>query len=179
MAYDQKNQAGRGPKQKTGAGIPSALLQQTPATGEEQGVELEKPAVTDEKEGTPVSPPQHPGFDKSYFGKGFQASTEEGGDVANVLNERTYNEGREKQIAWEANNKFPKADDRLTGRYTGKYRINQINDDGSYTLSPKDGFRSDESTISRRDMRLSLMHDTYVPKITKKGRNDKVYGPDA
>ena len=29
MAYDQKNQAGRGPKQKTGAGVPSALLQQT------------------------------------------------------------------------------------------------------------------------------------------------------
>ncbi len=29
MAYDQKNQAGRGPKQKTGAGIPSALLQRT------------------------------------------------------------------------------------------------------------------------------------------------------
>ncbi len=30
MPYDQKNQAGRGPKQKTGAGVPSALLQQAP-----------------------------------------------------------------------------------------------------------------------------------------------------
>ena len=150
MAYDQKNQAGRGPKQKTGAGIPSALLQETPA-------------VTDEKEGTN----QHPGFDQSYHGKGFQASTEEGSDVANVLNERTYNEEVKTAKAWEATNKFPKADDRLTGRYTKKYRINQINKDGSYTLSPKDDFRSNQSTISRRDMKLSLMNDTYVPNIVK------------
>jgi len=37
MAYDQKNQAGRGPKQKTGAGVPSALLQQTEVTDEKSG----------------------------------------------------------------------------------------------------------------------------------------------
>ena len=37
MAYDQKNQAGRGPKQKTGAGVPSALLQQTEVTDEKKG----------------------------------------------------------------------------------------------------------------------------------------------
>ena len=84
-----------------------------------------------------------------------------------VLNRRAYDEGRKEQIAWEANNEFPKQGDRLTGRHTSKYRINQINKDGSYTLSPKDDFRSNQSTISRRDMRLSLMNDMYVPKIVK------------
>ena len=37
MAYDQKNQAGRGPMMKTGKGVPSVLLQQTPATDEKEG----------------------------------------------------------------------------------------------------------------------------------------------
>jgi hypothetical protein len=37
MAYDQKNQAGRGPMMKTGKGVPSVLLQQTPATDEKKG----------------------------------------------------------------------------------------------------------------------------------------------
>ncbi len=37
MAYDQKNQAGRGPMMKTGKGVPSALLQQTPVTDEKEG----------------------------------------------------------------------------------------------------------------------------------------------
>tara|TARA_B110000285_G_scaffold19917_1_gene19360 strand:- start:2350 stop:2850 length:501 start_codon:yes stop_codon:yes gene_type:complete len=120
------------------------------------------PAVEDEKEGTA----RHPGFEQSYYGRGFQASGEESG-VVDVLNRRAYDEGRKEQIAWEANNEFPKQGDRLTGRHTSKYRINQINKDGSYTLSPKDDFRSNQSTISRRDMRLSLMNDMYVPKIVK------------
>ena len=37
MPYDQKNQAGRGPMMKTGKGVPSVLLQQTPATDEKKG----------------------------------------------------------------------------------------------------------------------------------------------
>lgn len=37
MAYDQKNQAGRGPMMKTGKGVPSVLLQQTPVTDEKEG----------------------------------------------------------------------------------------------------------------------------------------------
>tara|TARA_R110000737_G_C14347611_1_gene444522 strand:+ start:57 stop:551 length:495 start_codon:yes stop_codon:yes gene_type:complete len=40
MAYDQINQAGRGPKQKTGAGIPSVLLQETVVTDEKSGKNL-------------------------------------------------------------------------------------------------------------------------------------------
>lgn len=38
--YNQKEQAGRGPKQKTGAGIPSALLQKVTVTDEKTGSEL-------------------------------------------------------------------------------------------------------------------------------------------
>ena len=148
MAFYMK--AGLGPKQKTGAGIPSALLQETPA-------------VTDEKEGTN----QHPGFDQSYHGKGFQASTEEGSDVANVLNERTYNEEVKTAKAWEAENKFPKVDSKLTGRLK-KFRVNSIDPKGDYTVSPKDGFRANNNqTITRRQMKQHLMNDTYDPYLPK------------
>lgn len=143
MAFYMK--AGLGPKQKTGAGIPSALLQETPAT--------------DEKEGTN----QHPGFDQSYYGKGFQASTKEGSDVANVLNERAYNEEAKTAKAWEANNKFPTVDSKLTGRL-GKFRVNSIDKGGNYTVSPKDGFRANNNqTITRAQMKQHLQSGTYDP----------------
>ncbi len=151
MAFYMK--AGLGPKQKTGAGIPSALLQETPAT--------------DEKEGTPVLTPQHPGFDQSYHGKGFQASTKEGSDVANVLNKRTYEEEVETAKAWEALNKFPTVDSKLTGRLR-KFRVNSIDPKGDYIVSPKDGFRANNNkTITRRQMKQHLMNDTYDPYLTK------------
>jgi len=143
MAFYMK--AGLGPKQKTGAGIPSVLLQQTPAT--------------DEKKGTN----KHPGFDQSYHGRGFQASTEEGGDVANVLNERAYNEEVKKAKAWEAKNEFPTVDSKLKGRLD-KFRVNSIDPLGNYTLSPKDGFRANNNkTVTREQMKQHLQTDTYDP----------------
>jgi|TARA_R110000772_G_scaffold33291_1_gene81140 hypothetical protein len=55
MAYDQKKQAGRGPKQKTGAGIPSALLQNDEKSGSkptrEEEVQKRYPGAT-KREGT-------------------------------------------------------------------------------------------------------------------------------
>ena len=143
MAFYMK--AGLGPKQKTGAGIPSALLQETPAT--------------DEKEGTD----RHPGFDQSYHGKGFEPSDGDNTGVANVLNERAYNEEAKTAKAWEANNKFPKVDSKLTGRLK-KFRVNSIDKGGNYTVSPKDGFRANNNqTITRAQMKQHLQSGTYDP----------------
>ena len=49
MAYDQKNQAGRGPKQKTGAGIPSALLQNEQSPAKQKMVSSENMTVAEKK----------------------------------------------------------------------------------------------------------------------------------
>jgi len=54
MAYNQKNQAGRGPKQKTGAGVPSALLQKAPVTDEKRGNDPD-PLLTEYKKQFPKS----------------------------------------------------------------------------------------------------------------------------
>ena len=54
MAYDQKNQAGRGPKQKTGAGVPSVLLQKAPVTDEKRGNDPD-PLLTEYKKQYPKS----------------------------------------------------------------------------------------------------------------------------
>lgn len=48
MAYDQKKQAGRGPMQKTGAGVPSALLQSTDEKkGEPKIITKKNPNLSD------------------------------------------------------------------------------------------------------------------------------------
>ena len=53
MPYNQRNQAGRGPKQKTGAGIPSALLQNDEKSGSkltrEEEVQKRYPGATKRK----------------------------------------------------------------------------------------------------------------------------------
>ena len=152
-----KMKPGRSNSPKTGNGIPSGL------TG--------GPKMTDPKDKKEVtSSPRHPGFDKSYYGKGFEAAEGDSSGVVNVLNEREYNKGRKKQEAWEKNNKFPTVDSKLKGRLK-KFRVNSIDQEtGDYTISPKNGFRSENNkNVTRRQMRQSLMHDTYDPMEQGKG----------
>jgi LAS superfamily LD-carboxypeptidase LdcB len=49
MPYNQRNQAGRGPKQKTGAGIPSALLQNEQSPAKQKMVSSENMTVAEKK----------------------------------------------------------------------------------------------------------------------------------
>lgn len=160
-----KMKPGRSNLPKTGSGIPSGLS---------GGPKMTDPK--DKKQTT--SSPQHPGFDKSYYGKGFEAAEGDTTGVVNVLNEREYNKGRERQQAWEKNNKFPTVDSKLKGRLK-KYRVNSIDQEtGDYTISPKDGFRgSNNKNVTRRQMRQSLMHDTYDPLKQGKGTPLKMKSP--
>jgi len=90
MPYNQKKQAGRGPKMKTGAGVPSALLQTDPK---------------DEKSGKNV----HPGYKKPVYKQPFEGENlTSGQSFANYDAQKDF-EGRSKLSASrEKTVKFPK-----------------------------------------------------------------------
>ena len=109
---------------------------------------------------------RHPGFDQSYYGKGFQAAQGDSSGVANVLNEREYNKGKKRQEAYENTNPFPTQGQELKGRLK-KYKVKSIDSKtGDYVINKIGGFSNENNrNVTRREMQQSLRHNTYeVPK---------------
>ena len=140
MAYKQN--AGRGPMQKTGAGVPSALLQGT--------------EVTDEKSGE-----KHPGYKKPVYKKPFQGenlTTEQ--SFSNYDSKRYFDEQAPLDSIREVKMKgnWPKVGGRIntnTSRTSpGNYsKIKSINSEtGDYTIH-KPGKSFNEKVVSRRDVK--------------------------
>ena len=154
---------GQGPKMKTGNGLPSGLM----------GGPKMKPCggpMMHEGDGKEHAPPakqaRHPGFDQSYYGKGFQAAQGDSSGVANVLNEREYDEGKKRQEAYENTNPFPTQGQELKGRLK-KYKVKSIDSKtGDYVINKIGGFSNENNrNVTRREMQQSLRHNTYeVPK---------------
>ena len=161
MAFYMK--PGQGPKMKTGNGLPSGLM----------GGPKMKPCggpmmhEGDGKEHAPSPKKQrHPGFAQSYYGKGFQAAQGDPSGVANVLNEREYDEGKKRQEAYENTNPFPTQGQELKGRLK-KYKVKSIDSKtGDYVINKIGGFSNENNrNVTRREMQQSLRHNTYeVPK---------------
>ena len=157
MAFYMK--PGQGPKMKTGNGLPSGLMggpKMKPCGGpmmhEGDGKEHAQPAKQ----------ARHPGFDQSYYGKGFQAAQSDSSGVANVLNEREYDEGKKRQEAYENTNPFPTQGQELKGRLK-KYKVKSIDSKtGDYVINKIGGFSNENNrNVTRREMQQSLRHNTY------------------
>ena len=154
---------GQGPKMKTGNGLPSGLMggpKMKPCGGPMMHEGDGKKHSEDAKQA------RHPGFDQSYYGKGFQAAQGDSSGVANVLNEREYDEGKKRQEAYENTNPFPTQGQELKGRLK-KYKVKSIDSKtGDYVINKIGGFSNENNrNVTRREMQQSLRHNTYeVPK---------------
>ena len=161
MAFYMK--PGQGPKMKTGNGLPSGLMggpKMKPCGGPMMHEGDGKEHATSTKK------QRHPGFDQSYYGKGFQAAQSDSSGVANVLNEREYDEGKKRQEAYENTNPFPTQGQELKGRLK-KYKVKSIDSKtGDYVINKIGGFSNENNrNVTRREMQQSLRHNTYeVPK---------------
>ena len=172
---------GQGPKMKTGNGLPSGLMggpkmkpcggpMMHEGNGEKHSEDAPKKIMA-VKTNAPKTPSktgkkQHPGFDQSYYGKGFQAAQGDSSGVANVLNEREYDEGKKRQEAYENTNPFPTQGQELKGRLK-KYKVKSIDSKtGDYVINKIGGFSNENNrNVTRREMQQSLRHNTYeVPK---------------
>ena len=141
MAYKQN--AGRGPMQKTGAGVPSALLQGT--------------EVTDEKSGE-----KHPGYKKPVYKKPFQGenlTTEQ--SFSNYDSKRYFDEQAPLDSIREVKMKgnWPKVGGRIDTNNSrnspGTYfDVKSINSEtGDYTVQGKNAHFTDRKVISRKDVK--------------------------
>ena len=148
MAY--KQDPGRGPMMKTGAGVPSALLQTDEKTGEKK---------------------HHPGYDLTPYAKPFKpaAGNDLNTQVANVLNKRQYPADSIKAKKMDLDTKFPAIGKAMQSQgMLSNYIARGISaETGDYTVSRKGDFPSNTSTVSRRDVAESSRQSMYVPKITK------------
>ena len=136
MAYKQS--AGRGPMQKTGAGIPSALLQ-----------------VTDEKKGK-NSAPAGGEYNSSMSAPTPTSSGDKTTDsIVNsmysrdVEDDKKLNSFRENKMT--EGNLWPKPGDKF-----GKSTVKSIDEKGNYNINT--GRTSDNVQVSRRNVRYAKLH---------------------
>tara|TARA_B110000240_G_scaffold114111_1_gene128053 strand:- start:330 stop:911 length:582 start_codon:yes stop_codon:yes gene_type:complete len=145
MAYKQS--AGRGPMQKTGAGIPSALLQ-----------------VTDEKKGENYAPPG------GEYVNNTPAPTSSGDKFKDDIVTSMYKKDIERDSIGNANknqkmknlNLWPKQGDKF-----GKGTIKSIDEKGNYNINT--GRSSNNIQVSRRNMRYASLK-----KQANKAGNNRV-----
>ena len=134
MAYKQS--AGRGPMQKTGAGIPSALLQ-----------------VTDEKKGENYAPPG------GEYVNNTPAPTSSGDKFKDEIVTSMYKKDIERDSIGNANknqkmqklNLWPKPGDKF-----GKGTVTSVDEKGNYNINT--GRTSDNVQVSRRNVRYAKLH---------------------
>lgn len=146
MAYNQKKQAGRGPMQKTGAGVPSALLQST-----------------DEKKGENYAPPG------GEYVNNTPAPISSGNKFKDDIVANLYQRDIDRDSIGNANkekkmkklNIWPKIGDKF-----GDGTIKSIDEKGNYNINT--GRSSNNIQVSRRNMRYAKL------KKQAKGGNNKV-----
>jgi len=135
MAYNQKKQAGRGPMQKTGAGVPSALLQST-----------------DEKKGENYVPPG------GEYVNNTPVPTSSGDKFKDDIVTSMYKKDIERDSIGNANknqrmkksNLWPKQGDKFGGG-----TIKSIDEKGNYNINT--GRSSNNIQVSRRNMRYAKL----------------------
>jgi|TARA_R110000796_G_scaffold222778_1_gene338982 hypothetical protein len=135
MAYNQKKQAGRGSMQKTGAGVPSALLQSP-----------------DEKKGKNYVPPG------GEYVNNTPAPTSSGDKFKDDIVTSMYKKDIERDSIGNANknqmmeklNLWPKQGDKFGGG-----TIKSIDEKGNYNINT--GRSSDNIQVSRKNMRYTKL----------------------
>tara|TARA_R110000782_G_C14519520_1_gene380926 strand:+ start:53 stop:505 length:453 start_codon:yes stop_codon:yes gene_type:complete len=138
MAYDQKKQAGRGPMQKTGSGVPSALLQNDEKSGEHPG--YKKPEYKKPYEGKNLTTEQSfSNYDsKQYFDK--QAPLDSIREVRM--------KGNWPQVGGRIDTNNSR---NSPGTY---FDVKSINSEtGDYTVQGKNAHFTDRKVISRKDVK--------------------------
>jgi len=146
MAYNQKKQAGRGPMQKTGAGVPSALLQSTDPTDPKKV--------------------KHPGYKKPVYKKPFKGENLTTGQSFSNYDSKQYFDKQApldsiREVRMKGN--WPKVGDRINtnnsrnapGTYSTVKSINS--ETGDYTVRGKNAYHRDTKVVSRKAIKRQTL----------------------